>query len=290
MSEHTLTSQASRILQVATNSCMPDVKTLPDDDPSVSSSEETLPSTDDDSSLDGFDQERESIGILSPLNSIEIPVATITHSNDVEDGESIANPEPGAPPLDDSDDDVPRAQIDTGAFASCTDQLHLLHHYRPFTTDFPCPVKLQPATEGSDAIPHGVWYLHVPAEHPSGFLAVRTFYHPDLRTTVIDERDFAKAAGHRIKDIQSEVIYKFHGAGTFTYKATHKLKASNDVIVHGVLNHGKCYTAGLIPPCDSDADSSPVLALKTSDPDFLLIVRRLPCSTSLPTRSLSYLS
>jgi hypothetical protein len=69
------------------------------------------------------------LGILSPLNSIDIPVVTITHLNDVDDGESIANPEPGAPPPDDSDANVPRAQIDTGAFASCTDQLHLLHNY-----------------------------------------------------------------------------------------------------------------------------------------------------------------
>jgi len=40
------------------------------------------------------------------------------------------------------------------------------------------------------------------------FLAMQTFYHPSLGTTVIDERDLIKAAGHMHKDIASGKIEK----------------------------------------------------------------------------------
>jgi len=37
-----------------------------------------------------------------------------------------------------------------------------------------------PATVGSDAVPKGFGYLHVPAMNTKGFLAVQTFYTPYL--------------------------------------------------------------------------------------------------------------
>lgn len=162
----------------------------------------------------------------------------------------------------DLEDDGPRAQIDTGAFVSCTDQLHLIHRFKKFSKDYPCPVKMMPASEGSDLFPVGHGFLHVPAPVPSGYLAVRVFYHPRLRTTVIDERDFARAAGHSLNRIKSESISKYHTAGTFTYRATHKLKRNLDVVVHGILRSGKCYTHTLIP-CDQPIDS-PVASIATS--------------------------
>ena len=53
------------------------------------------------------------------------------------------------------DETVPRAQNDTGAFVSCTDQKHLLHDYISFNLSHPCPIRLIPATDGSDAVPIG---------------------------------------------------------------------------------------------------------------------------------------
>ena len=183
-------------------------------------------------------------------------------------------PEPEAQPdLTDFDPDAIRAQIDTGAFATCTDQLHMLHDYKEFTAKHPSPIKLLPATDNSDAVPQGYGYLHVPAHNVQGFLAVRTFYHPSLRTTVIDERDLIKAAGHKYADIASEQLQKYNSAGTFTYRATHKLKHSNDVIVHGILNSGKCYTNALIPPdlprdsANATAHTSSTIAIE-EDPEF----------------------
>ncbi len=65
------------------------------------------------------------------------------------------------------------------------------------------------ATEGSDAVPEGYGYLHVPCPNAAGYLAVRTFYHPMLRTTVIDERDFcpcrwSQANGFHVRNNSQE--------------------------------------------------------------------------------------
>ena len=102
----------------------------------------------------------------------------------------------------------PRAQIDTGAFVTCTDLLHMLHGYTGFSESSPCPVRLLPATVGSDATPKGYGFLHVPARKKIGFLSVRTFYTPILRTTVIDERDLIQAAGTHLTISPRRVLQK----------------------------------------------------------------------------------
>lgn len=48
-----------------------------------------------------------------------------------------------------------RANLDTGAWASCTNQRKFIHNYRQFTPENPCPITLKPASEGSDAVPEG---------------------------------------------------------------------------------------------------------------------------------------
>ena len=106
--------------------------------------------------------------------------------------------------------------------------------------------------------------MHVPADNAQGFLAVRCFYTPQLRTTVIDERDLIIAAGHKPQDIFGESILKYYEAGTFTYRATHKKVSSKDVVVHGILQNGKCYTGALIPTV-TDED---IEALKQHDPVY----------------------
>ena len=59
------------------------------------------------------------------------------------------------------DPDVRCAQVNTGASATVTDQLDLVHGHREFGPDFPCPIRLLPAKEGSDTIPKGAGFLHV---------------------------------------------------------------------------------------------------------------------------------
>ena len=64
----------------------------------------------------------------------------------------------------------------------------------------PCPVQLLPASDGSNVLPLGIGYLHVPAPNLQGHIVVRTFYSPSLHTTVIDECDFLKSQNTKPQD------------------------------------------------------------------------------------------
>jgi len=221
-----------------------------------------------------------------PLNTLDIKLLPHLPSSDIESDPApchdpspstlralnpLAVPPPSSPK---TTDDAFRAQFDTGAFASCTDQRHLLHNFVEFSESNPCPIRLLPATTGSDTTPSGYGYLHVPcATQPGGFLPVRTFYHPQLRTTVIDERDLITAAGYNRDEYASESLFKYPDAGTCTYYCSHKLRRSQDIALHGILRHGKAYTMPLIPPVlpcthpDATQLNSIDLALAT-DPEF----------------------
>jgi hypothetical protein len=119
------------------------------------------------------DEGREFHQIPVPINSIKIPEHVWTPSSDILAEPADAAPEVKAPiaSIDvDDDPDVYCAQIDTGAFMTCTDQKHLLHGYSTYSEKQPSPVQLLPATDGSDVVPEGHGYLHVPAEIPRVFL------------------------------------------------------------------------------------------------------------------------
>jgi len=231
---------------------------------SVTSQVTTLADDDPIDGVDLFEEGRDDLDYMSSTNAVNINRMSCSPSADVYNAEPL---------LTLKDPDALRAQIDTGADVSCTDQLHMLHQYREFDEAFPSPIKMMGGIVHSNAAPKGHGYLHIPAHNERGFLAVRTFYTPLLRITVVDERDLFKAAGHKAKDMMSEKITKHYDTGTFTYHARHKLKSTKDVIMHGVLLNGKCYTNALIPP-DASPDSdkatvhnSSVLAMQ-ADPAF----------------------
>ena len=231
--------------------------------------------SDTDSEFDSSDQGRVKSVLVGAIDASQI---SWLPSADVVPDPSDATPEPDAPSIS-FDPDADRAQLDTGTWASCTCYQRYLHNYVPFTKDNPSPIRLEPATEGSDAVPVGYGYLHVKAGNSQGYLAIRTFFTPQLRTTVIDERDFARAAGCKPEDFESERIIKYPKAGTFTFHSQHRLRRSQDIVVHGVLIDGKCYTDELIlpdlasdhPQATSDTSSAFNVA---HDPEFAEACRR----------------
>lgn len=77
-------------------------------------------------------------------------------------------------------------------------QTHYSH--REFSPRYLCPIHMQPVTQGSDAIPEGVGYLHVPCPNAMGFLPVRTYYHPML------QRDFIRASVYAMKILSLRVF------------------------------------------------------------------------------------
>ena len=139
----------------------PKVETLADDDPDLDDVPACLPEAAETP--------------LSCIGAVRITPPVWTQSSDVlsdDDGIPISAVDATLPsPWDDFSDapDVVRAQIDTGAFATVTDQLHMLHDYKAFDDSFPCPVRLLPASENSDLSPLGVGYLHVPAQTDAGY-------------------------------------------------------------------------------------------------------------------------
>jgi len=244
----------------------PRTATLPDDDPSGTTQKPSFASIDDDFEDGDLCKEgRDDIVIVSSVNAVDIHRLPWSPAPDVQVKTVADHP--------DDDLDVIRAQVDTGAHVSCTDQLHMPHGYRDFTQSFPSPVKLMPVTAGSDAVPKGVGCLHVPVKNTEGFLSVQTFCTPCLRTAAIDERGLVKASNVRVKDIESDGIAKHKDAGSFTCHAKHRMNSSKDVIVHGVLVDDKCHAGALIPPDLDPSDpkatpaTSSVLAIE-SNPEF----------------------
>ncbi|KAG7373018.1 hypothetical protein IV203_033742 [Nitzschia inconspicua] len=91
---------------------------------------------------------------------------------------------------------------------------------------------------GADAIPHGVGYMHIPTDTlRPGYLSVRTFYHPNIRATFINERDLLCASGLRRRDYGPHLFSKDPDAGL----------------------HPSPYTCRCLPP---------IQALYLHDPDF----------------------
>ena len=267
------TDDSTVIVSNVSSPAAPDVATIADDDPDCLSIDKQNhfnllnqgwvqhDDSNEDDLLDDFDFDFNDNRVFSTalaIHAIDVNLPPAMRHADIlpyvgeSDDSSVASSntscasliiQEDALPVVDDDPDAVRAQIDTGAFASVTDQLHMLHDYREFSATFPCPVKLEPAKEGSDIYPQGVGYLHVPAINGRGHIPVRTFYSPSLRTTVIDERDFLRSHHTKPSDFLGERIQKFSDAGTFAYHATHRLRRSQDVNVYGILRHGKCYTS-----------------------------------------------
>jgi len=146
----------------------PRIATLPDDDPSCDAQKPPLASINEDvENGDMHEEGRDDIVIMSSIDAVDIHRISWSPAADVQiEVEDVQVETVTAQHEDDLD--ALRAQVDTGAHVSCTDQLHMLHGYRDFTRSLPSPAKLLPATVGSDAVPKGVGYPLIPAKKCSG--------------------------------------------------------------------------------------------------------------------------
>jgi len=86
----------------------------------------SLASADDDiKDRDMCKEGRDDIMIMSSINVVDVHHLSWSPAADVQ-VETVAD-------HPDNDPDAIRAQVDTGAHVSCTDQQHMLHGYREFT-------------------------------------------------------------------------------------------------------------------------------------------------------------
>ena len=172
-----------------------------------------------------------------------------------------------------------RAQIDTGAGASCTNLKRALHDYRPYSHKYPSPITLTAAL-GMTVVPEGEGYLRLPA--PNGtYVDVLTYYSPLLTSTLVSEQCILKSSKFPIKEYGGQWIRKFYHSddcetGNITVLCQHKISPSKNIVVHGVLLLGQCFSHPLIMPdsdtsCTTTADPKALNSLqiaKHSDPEF----------------------
>jgi len=100
----------------------PRIATLPDDNPSCNMQKPSFASVNDDiEDGDIHKERRDDIVIMSSINAVDIHHLSWSPAADVQ-VETVAD-------HPDDDSDAIRAQVDTGAHVSCTDQQHVLHGY-----------------------------------------------------------------------------------------------------------------------------------------------------------------
>lgn len=221
-------------------------------------------STSSHSSASGMDGDDHSIDSLVGVNAIDCATG---YCPDIDGVNPTTNPE-HRPQHFDCDGD--RALIDSGTWATCTNQRNKLHGYREYTAKSPCRICLCAPIGGKERTitPIGYGYLHVPCNNKYGFLAIFCLYHPDLNTTVIDERSIGRAGGIPKGEVKCETIEKRVAAGTCCVKITHKTCPHKNMYLDGILQNGKAYTHPLIPVYDQAAAEHAL----SEDDDFAKLV------------------
>ena len=133
-----------------------------DDDVSTESDSDDEFSFQDDASA--FEISCEGEEVWSTINSVNVLPATEVTSNEIfELYDSDCCTATDVNHVDTDKEPIVRGQIGIGCSASCTGNREMLHDYAEFSPAHPCPIRLSPATEGSDALPKVWGYLKVPA-------------------------------------------------------------------------------------------------------------------------------
>ncbi|KAG7344102.1 reverse transcriptase RNA-dependent DNA polymerase [Nitzschia inconspicua] len=91
--------------------------------------------------------------------------------------------------------------MDDAAQVSCSNDKTLLHHYRPYGLDFPCPIRLKPAVHHAAVLPEGQGYIHVPAPAPYDYHDFLVHYSPLLNATLLT------TAHHKLTSSKNVVLH-----------------------------------------------------------------------------------
>jgi hypothetical protein len=92
--------------------------------------------------------------------------------------------------------------------------------------------------------PSGIGILRVPATTPIGYYEVACYYTPEIKSTIVSPISF----GSLLKSRYAGWTLQTFPTGSWTFHAHSSLRSSDDIIVHGVLSGGLCYTQPLLFP------------------------------------------
>lgn len=163
------------------------------------------------------------------------------------------------------------AHLDTGAKGTVTNLKYILHNHKPYTKSFKCPVQLIGAVDRFNAIySGGKGYLSIPADVDNGYIDVKCYYSPRLTSTLLSENcileqnnnpsDYSSQTLQKhfaINDdsllwhisqtdpLSSKPILYDYKNGTFTFTCHHKKTKSCNIVFHGSIQSGQCYTQPL---------------------------------------------
>ena len=183
-----------------------------------------------------------------------------------------------------------RAQVDTAAMVSCTNDLSIIHHYKPYTDRKPSPVRLKAAIKGQRyVVPLGHGYIRCPSPH--GFADCHVYYSPQLTGTLLSPEDVIKTTPEPASAYRGQVLYKWYpddddgqlSFGNMTLVCYHKRVAAKDIVLHGRIIGGQTFTHPLILP-DHPASSlyasvtQSIQEAKKSDKSFATTCINAVCS------------
>ena len=164
-----------------------------------------------------------------------------------------------------------RAMIDSGARASVTNLLHLLHRVHFYTPQRPCPLRMYGATNKKVMIvPVAVGCLRVPALTLQGWVDVKTHHSPLFTSTLLNEQDLIHATGasndysgltvqkcfnpteNQFQDaLNGKLRFDKHcdsDTGKVVVTCHHKQVNRKDLVITGVIIFGGACTHPLTPP------------------------------------------
>ena len=250
------------------------------DDYSTADTETTAETTDSDEWDEHENYSICSIALPASHFSTDIPSTDILSDDDsVTSIETVPvcnttfDSKPSKPPFNKANMDLPRAQIDTGAKASVTNCLHLLHNVKFYSETFPCRVRMYGATNKELLIcPEAVGMLRIPALNQIKYIDIECFYSPSFSSTLLSDNDIIKATGHH-KDFYGQSIDKFFDhdeeqiqhdikEGDFNIEKRdynkdtghciivchHKVTRNKNIIIPGIIKHAQCFTRPIIIP------------------------------------------
>ena len=158
------------------------------------------------------------------------------------------------------------ALLDDGAQATTTHKKSHLFAHRTFPVNAPCRTRLISA-DGHRYVPIGYGILRVPAPTALGCILVFYLHMPEIPSCIISpltiERLLVKTPLHH-----GTTLCKYPAAGTFTFTVHSALRTSDNIVAHGILDSGLCYTQPLLLPQSSACDIPvPTPSLASSEKD-----------------------
>ena len=147
--------------------------------------------------------------------------------------------------------------LDAGSQASTVPHRFLIWIYRPYTSTFPCPIRLISAN-GDPQFPLGEGTTRIPISTSPGYLDIRTFYTPGIPSYIVSPKSIQEAVGADVCDgytLRTNFVSR-----SFLFIAHHNLDSSLDVLIPGSVVGTLNFLHPVVPPDGPSPGSDSLLS------------------------------